>query len=155
MRFASSGCPRGIAALGVLSVVTLLAACAAPAGPGGGALTVGTTENRPNVSAGVLADLASTGVIRVGLPYAPEPTTLFVQRDYAKRLTLSVVMDNSRLNGLFAALAALRATPCVWIGSDDAELAGTLIVYGFYRDFTIDIAYPEQSLCSLEIEGLT
>jgi hypothetical protein len=28
-------------------------------------------------------------------------------------------------------------------------------VYGFFKDFNIEVSYPTQSWCSLEIEGLT
>ena len=28
-------------------------------------------------------------------------------------------------------------------------------VYGFYKEFSIDLAYPTVSYCSLTIEGLT
>ena len=48
--------------------------------------------------------------------------------------------------------AALRATPVLWIGSESFE---SLTVYGFYKEFSIDIAYPTVSYCSLTIEGLT
>jgi len=41
----------------------------------------------------------------------------------------------------------------VWIGADDDRFS-PLTMLGFYRDFNIDIAYPEHSLCRLEIEGL-
>ena len=49
-------------------------------------------------------------------------------------------------------LAEYRATPIVYIGSD--AYAST-IVYGFYKDFTVVIAYYLKSICNLEIEGLT
>ena len=51
-----------------------------------------------------------------------------------------------------AVVAALRATPVLWIGSESFE---SLTVYGFYKEFSIDIAYPTVSYCSLTIEGLT
>jgi hypothetical protein len=40
----------------------------------------------------------------------------------------------------------------LWIGTEEYE---STIVYGFYKNFDILIAYPEHSECSLEIEGLT
>ena len=55
-------------------------------------------------------------------------------------------------SGLDEAAAALRATPVLWIGSESFE---SLTVYGFYKEFSIDLAYPTVSYCSLTIEGLT
>jgi hypothetical protein len=49
---------------------------------------------------------------------------------------------------------SLRAKPCVWIAADDPLLQEPLIVYGFYKDFSTDIAYPSYSMCSISIEGL-
>ncbi|HEY8606635.1 MAG TPA: hypothetical protein VIM12_05915 [Noviherbaspirillum sp.] len=81
-------------------------------------------------------------------------TTTFVKRRYSKRMRASMVVGNALLNKLQRLLASLRATPCVWIGTD-APGYQPLTVFGFYRDFSIDIAYSNHSLCNLEIEGLT
>ena len=61
------------------------------------------------------------------------------------------MIDKARLDAVESALSAYRATPLVWIGNDNLYTA--LIVYGFYRDFDINISYPAQSDCSLSIEG--
>lgn len=81
-------------------------------------------------------------------------TTTFVRRAYSKRMSARLMFDNAQLNKVQRVLADLRATPCVWIGVDDDDFV-PLTVFGFYRDFSIDIAYPTKSYCSLEIEGLT
>jgi hypothetical protein len=80
--------------------------------------------------------------------------TTFVQRKYSKRLSAELMLNNVQLNKVQRVLADLRATPCAWIGTD-TDGFDPLTVYGFYRDFSITVAYPNQSLCSLEIEGLT
>ena len=80
--------------------------------------------------------------------------TTFVQRKYSKRLSAELMLPNVQLNKVQRVLADLRATPCAWIGTD-TDGFDPLTVYGFYRDFSITVAYPNQSLCSLEIEGLT
>ena len=80
--------------------------------------------------------------------------TAFVVRAFSKRMQAQVFLDNSSLNYVVKTLTNLRAVPAVWIGSEDTQLQ-PLIVYGFYRDFNIDISYPDNSLCSIEIEGLT
>lgn len=81
-------------------------------------------------------------------------TTTFVRRAYSKRMTVRIVVPNTRLNRTQQTLADLRATPCVWVGSN-ADGYEVLSVFGFYKSFSIDIAYATTSFCSLEIEGLT
>lgn len=82
-------------------------------------------------------------------------TTTFVRRAYSKRLTAQVLIQNLQLNRVQRLLYDLRATPAVWMGADDnPTFEEPMVVFGFYRDFQTDIAYPNQSLCSLEIEGL-
>jgi hypothetical protein len=75
-----------------------------------------------------------------------------VERAFAKRMTARVVMQTDAVDDVHRNLAALRATPVLWIGSETFE---SLTVYGFYKEFSIDLAYPTVSYCSLTIEGLT
>jgi hypothetical protein len=77
-----------------------------------------------------------------------------VKRSFAKRATFSVQTEGSKFNHIFRTLAVLRATPCIWIGTEELNYE-PLTIYGFYKDFSIDIAYPTTNMCSLEIEGLT
>ena len=81
-------------------------------------------------------------------------TTTFVRRRYSKRMSAPLMLQNAQLNKVQRVLADLRATPCAWIGTDTPGFE-PLTIFGFYRDFSIDVAYPTTSLCNLEIEGLT
>ena len=78
--------------------------------------------------------------------------TTLVQRSFAKKLDCKLILDNSEVDRVVSALSSVRATPIVWVGSDRFS---TMVVYGFFRDFSIDIAYARNSYCSLNIEGLT
>lgn len=80
--------------------------------------------------------------------------TSFVRRNFSKRMEPSVMVDNTRLNKIGKVLQDLRATPTVWVGSSDTRFQGS-IIYGYYRDYNIEINYPTSSLVRLEIEGLT
>lgn len=82
-------------------------------------------------------------------------TTTFVVRPFSKRMNAQVMVKNLQLNRVYQLLASIRATPVVWIASTDPLLEEATVVYGFYRDFSIEIAYPSHSNCSLEVEGLT
>jgi len=77
---------------------------------------------------------------------------ILVERAYAKRATMQALLPNILLPVVYETLAEVRATPVVWIGSEEID---PLIIYGFYKTADILIAYPEQSLLEIELEGLT
>lgn len=79
--------------------------------------------------------------------------TTLIERSYAKRVTADVIVENSRLDYVSRQLALVRATPCVWVTDSDGTY-GSMTVYGFYRDWGININYPTHSEASLTIEGL-
>ena len=98
---------------------------------------------------------ASVGIIDYSRKVTDEfGVTTFVRRAYSKRMSAKLMLDNVQMNKVQRVLADLRATPCAWIGADDVTYA-PLVVYGFYKDFSIEVAYPTASYCSLEVEGLT
>lgn len=80
--------------------------------------------------------------------------TSFVVRAYSKRMNVKFMLDNAQLNKVQRVLSDLRATPCVWIGTKFQTFA-PLAFFGFYRDFSIDVAYNTTSYCTLEAESLT
>lgn len=82
-------------------------------------------------------------------------TTEFVERAYSKRASAEIFVENSKLNTVQRFLYGIRATPVLWMASDDPTLTEAAYVYGFYRDFSSTISYPSVSMCSVEIEGLT
>jgi hypothetical protein len=81
-------------------------------------------------------------------------TTTFVERNFSKRMTARLMLDTAQIARVQQVLARVRAKPSVWVGVPDDALFRPLTIYGFFRDFSIDIAYPTKSYCSLEIEGL-
>lgn len=78
-----------------------------------------------------------------------------IERPYSKRLQGDVYVENYNLNKVQRFLYGIRATPVLWMASDDEELSEVSNVYGFYKDFSTTISYPDVSMCSLEVEGLT
>ena len=80
--------------------------------------------------------------------------TTFVRRAYSKYITGTLEVEKVDLNQVQNLLSTLRATPVVWVGSDDPYYSDTLLVFGFYRDFYSSIDYPTLAIYSLEIEGL-
>jgi hypothetical protein len=99
---------------------------------------------------------ATVGIIDYSLKETNPDTqvTTFVRRAYSKRMSGQFLLNNGQLNAVQRILADIRAVPSVFIGSEATDYS-PLIVYGFYRDFSIDIAYPTKSFCRIEVEGLT
>jgi hypothetical protein len=80
-----------------------------------------------------------------------------VQRNFSKRVDFSVQVPTNSVDDVHSTLASYRSTPVIYIGSNDnaTQQFTSTIVYGFYKDFSIDIAYPAYSVCTAQIEGLT
>lgn len=77
---------------------------------------------------------------------------MLIERAFAKKLDARVMVQNNEVDRVVSELTKLRATPVVWVADDRFATAG---IYGFYRNFSVTFAYPGQSLCLLEVEGLT
>lgn len=123
--------------------------------------TIGTLVSCGGFVVGLAQDLggvqygASAGI----LDYSVKETdafgvTTFVQRNFAKRVDYQLKIPNSEIRRVYSALTSLRATPAVWIGSEEYKYS-PLVVFGFYKDFSITVQYPNHSNATLEIEGLT
>lgn len=74
------------------------------------------------------------------------------EKSYSKKLSCDVSLPNTSLDEVCRALTNYRAIPTVWVGMTNYS---AMIVYGFFKDFSIVMPGPSYSKCSLEIEGLT
>lgn len=98
---------------------------------------------------------ASVGIIDYSTKQTDEfGTTTFVQRAFSKRMTARLMLDTAQISRVQQVLARVRAKPSVWVGVPDDSTYNPLTVYGYFRDFSIEVAYATKSYCSLEIEGL-
>src|SRR3990167_10514450 len=75
-----------------------------------------------------------------------------LERAFSKRADFTSWVNNGRIGAMQDVLSDYRATPIVYIGEESLT---NMIIYGFYKDFSIDIAYPDVSICTTTIEGLT
>lgn len=128
-------------------------------------LTISITATSGNVECGVckFGLVAALGGARFGarvgiVDYSRKEIDDFgnvsvTQRSFSKRNTLKLITEKAQFNRIFRTLANLRAIPAIYIATEEAGYE-PLMVYGFYRDFSIDVAYPTRHLCNLEIEGL-
>lgn len=76
----------------------------------------------------------------------------FVVRAFAKKANFSMMLENQYMDAIQSYLASVRATPCLWVGT---LLYESTIVFGFFKDFNLVIAYANNSRLDIEIEGLT
>ena len=123
-------------------------------------INTGSTSKCGNCVIGTYYDIGNTqyGASAGIVDYSGKTTDSFgnttvVKRTYAKRMNTNLMINNDIVDDVFNLLATYRSTPLVWLGAE--SLYTSLIVYGFYKDFDINIAYPDYSSCSLTIEGLT
>ena len=119
-----------------------------------GAVSCGTFSLGKVYTLGLSQYGATVGIIS----YSVKSTDVFgnttvVKRQNSKRNNLKLMTDKVLFNRTYRLLADLDSVPCVYIG---AEALGyePLIVYGFWKDFSIDVSYPTMNLTNIEIEGL-
>lgn len=74
------------------------------------------------------------------------------QRAFSRKNDYQVYVNNTDIDFVYNLLSDRRAIPTLYIGS---PRFGSSMVYGFYKDFSIDISYYDCSVCSITLEGLT
>jgi hypothetical protein len=74
------------------------------------------------------------------------------EKGYSKKMTCSLLIENTSFDAIYKALSEDRAQFRVWVGS---ETYSSMIIYGKYDSFNMVMPGPEQSSCALEIIGLT
>ena len=110
----------------------------------------------------ILGNYYTLGTFRPGptvgiMDYSTKTADVFgdytiVPRAFSKKMTCALQIAVASVDAVFNKLAGYRSTPMVWVGSSSYS---TLIIYGFYKDFSIVFSSPKICDCSLEIEGLT
>lgn len=74
------------------------------------------------------------------------------QRAFSKRGTYTVWIEAALVDQAQNLFQSYRAVPILYLACSDY---GATILYGFFKDFEIDIAYPTVSICTIQLEGLT
>lgn len=108
----------------------------------GALVSLGSLESSPTVG---ITDYSKKNIDDFG-------NVIVTKRAYSKRFGGRFLVDSSFVDQLASILSSVRSTPIVWIGAGSDY--SSLIVWGFFKDFEIDIAYPTVSYCSITIEGL-
>lgn len=74
---------------------------------------------------------------------------------FSRRMSVRLEQPRERYPAVQRELEKVRATPCVWLGVPGRDVYSPMTIYGYYKDFSLEVAYPTKHLCSLEIESLT
>lgn len=116
-------------------------------------VAIGNITMGSKIEIGMLQSSPKVGIV----DYSTKTTDVYgnivvTQRAYSKRFSCTLMVMNSFVDQLASLLAGIRATPVIWVGSGSDY--SSLIVWGFYKDFEVDIANSLVSYCSLTIEGL-
>ena len=78
---------------------------------------------------------------------------IVVQRAFAQLADFDVQFETQNARKIQRTLAGFRATPIVYIGSEDTSYGTT--IYGFYRRFDLTLEGPSLSFGAIEVAGLT
>lgn len=105
-------------------------------------MTLGETLYSPQVG---IRDYSIKGTDDYGNPQ-------IVERAYANKGTFDLIIPKASIAYIRNVLASYRATLLLWIGADDHE---ETIIYGFFKEFNMVIAYPDFAECSIEVEGIS
>ncbi|API58102.1 hypothetical protein BSL82_01310 [Tardibacter chloracetimidivorans] len=118
-----------------------------------GTATVGTCVIGQSRAVGGTMYGAKTSILDYSRKTADEfGNYTIVERAFSKRAEFKVVVEAAKVDAVHSMLAEYRATPIVYVGTDD--YASTW-AFGFYRDFALEVAHRDQSYLSIQIEGLT
>lgn len=78
--------------------------------------------------------------------------TILQQRAFAETQSFEILIPNTQIASVKAALASLRATPTLWIPADHID---GVSLFGWLSTFSTLIEYTNYSVVRIELEGLT
>jgi len=130
--------------------LTITFTAAGSATPAVGALIMGTLYELGSAEYG-----ASAGIVDYSVKSTDDfGNTTLLQRSFSKKMSVRLFLPTANMRKVHTLLASIRSTPVVLAGPEDTTTYAPLVVYGFYKDFSIDIAYASVVYCNLEIEGM-
>jgi hypothetical protein len=119
----------------------------------GGEVSIGTLIAGRVLNIGITEAGASAGITDFSKKDTDDfGNTTIVERGWSKTMECKALLPTGSVSGVQRSLAALRATPVLWIAEEGYD---ALTIYGFYKDFSLDLELSNISYCSLTVEGLT
>ncbi len=115
-----------------------------------GALMIGNFIELGDAGYGVSSSIDDYSVVKTD----EWGVSKLVERDYVKRVTYPVTVENWAMRRAFSTLASLRATPAVFIGSDDYRYT-PFTVFGRVARFSVALTFATYSIINIEVQGLS
>lgn len=78
---------------------------------------------------------------------------IIVERAFAQRAEYDITVETNAVRRVQSILSDIRTTPVVWYAGPNTDKYGTTI-YGYYRDFDINLSTPSLSYATIDVEGL-
>ena len=122
----------------------------ASASPQVGALMVGNFIELGDAGYGVSSTIDDYSVVTTD----EWGVSRLVERDYTKRVNYPLTVENWAMRRAFSTLSSLRATPAVFIGSDDYRYT-PFTVFGRVARFNVALSFATYSIVNVEIQGLS
>ena len=126
-------------------------------------ISVAINEASPEIGSFVVGNFVEIGDVGYGATAGIEDYSIvttdefgvskLTERDYVKRVTYPITVRDIHINRAFSTLAAVRARPTVFVGSDDYRLS-PLTVFGRVSNFDMSLSFPSYSIFNVEIQGL-
>lgn len=119
---------------------------------GSGTVSVGTLLIGDMVGLGVTEASPTAGITDYSRKDVDDfGDVTIVERAWAKRMATNALIRTDAVDLVANRIAAVRARPVLWIGDEGLD---SLTVYGFFRDFSIEVGETVSKL-ALSIEGLS
>jgi hypothetical protein len=119
---------------------------------GDGAVFVGTLLLGILRPLGITEGSATSGITDYSRRETDEfGETMIVPRAWAKRMAGKALIRTDAVDQVVGRIAAVRAVPSLWLGDAGVD---SLIVYGFFKDFSVEVGETLSKL-TLSIEGFS
>lgn len=119
------------------------------ASPKVGALMVGNFIELGDAGYGVSSSIDDFSVVTTD----EWGVSRLVERDYTKRVNYPITVENWAMRRAFSTLSSLRATPSVFIASDDYRYT-PFTVFGRVARFNVALSFATYSIVNVEVQGL-
>lgn len=115
-----------------------------------GALMIGNFIELGDASYGVSSSIDDYSVVTTD----EWGVSRLVERDYTKRVNYPLTVENWAMRRAFSTLSSLRATPAVFIGTDDYRYT-PFTVFGRVARFNVALSFATYSIVNVEVQGLS
>lgn len=118
-----------------------------------GALVIGSQEDIGQVQYSAESDVLNFSTVSRDFAGG---TSAMIQRRNVPRTIQEIIADKNKVDRIRALRDSLGARPAVWSGLNDAssDYFESLLILGFYKRFSINLAYPDHAIISLELEEI-